>query len=376
MLADRRWNSLSLVRLASGILIAFGVSNVLPLLFTYWIGSSLLTPEDLADPGRLALSLSDSRTSNSVVQQVQSRLTPDTLRLLASYRSETNAVSKDQVIALLTNLFNQVLTDASLRSPEALAEFSPSHTASERLKTPPPALERIRLTRLILQDAFPAGLKSIHHAREAEPSTARFYQFLLANLLLQASLFWVFCRLLRDEALTWPDFLQGSALSVRKTLPFAITVGAISTVAMLALGALSTWLLTHFDHTPRLQQPLEILQQARAPLEKFFFAYVALVGAPFFEETLFRGILYPAIKQYSNPGIACALSAALFGLIHGDAEKFLPLALFGVILVRVYEHTGTLIAPMITHACFNSINFALFLQQEALHAQVQTPPPL
>ena len=376
MLADRPWNSLSLVRLASGILIAFGVSNVLPLLFTYWIGSSLLTPEDLADPGRLALSLSNPRTTNSVVQRVQSRLTPDTLRLLASYGSETNAVSKDQVIALLTNLFNQVLRDASLRSPEALAEFSPSHTASERLKTPPPALERIRLNRLILQEAFPAGLKSIHHAREAEPSTARFYQFLLANLILQASLFWVFCRLLRDEALTWPSFLQGSAPSVRKTLPFAITVGAVSTVAMLALSALSTWLLTHFDHTPRLQQPLEILQQARAPLEKFFFAYVALVGAPFFEETLFRGILYPAIKQYSSPGIACVLSAGVFGLIHGDAEKFLPLALFGMILVRVYEHTGTLIAPMITHACFNSINFALFLQQEALHAQVQNPPPL
>lgn len=157
-------------------------------------------------------------------------------------------------------------------------------------------------------------------------------------------------------------------------MPFAIAAGAVSTVAMLALSGLSTWLLTLFDHAPRLQQPLVILQQARAPLEKFFFAYVALLGAPFFEETVFRGILYPALRQFSNPRFACLVSAGVFGLIHGDIEKFLPLALFGVILVRVYERTGTLVAPMLTHACFNSINFALFLHQESLQTTVQNPP--
>jgi membrane protease YdiL (CAAX protease family) len=40
---------------------------------------------------------------------------------------------------------------------------------------------------------------------------------------------------------------------------------------------------------------------------------------------------------------------------------FVPLTLLGIILVLIYDLTDTLLAPIITHAIFNAVNFSIFI---------------
>ena len=211
-------------------------------------------------------------------------------------------------------------------------------------------------------------LVEARHAREIPPAQARFYLFLAGNLSLHLGLIWALTRFLELEGIDWRSFLRGAAPRLGEVLLFAITVGVASTLAMLLVSGLSTRLLTLLDHKPQLQQPLVILQQAHAPLEKVFFAYVALVGAPFLEESLFRGVLYTFFRQLWTPRSAALASACLFGLVHADLEKFLPLTLFGLILAALHERTRTVVAPMLAHATFNTINFVLFLAAQGLTA--------
>jgi membrane protease YdiL (CAAX protease family) len=50
----------------------------------------------------------------------------------------------------------------------------------------------------------------------------------------------------------------------------------------------------------------------------------------------------------------------LFGLIHFNLATFLPLFVMGVMLARLYETTGNLLAPITLHCIFNAVNFLLF----------------
>ena len=54
----------------------------------------------------------------------------------------------------------------------------------------------------------------------------------------------------------------------------------------------------------------------------------------------------------------------LFAAVHIHAATFVPLFVFGLILAWIYERTDTLLAPILTHSIFNTINFVLFINQD------------
>jgi membrane protease YdiL (CAAX protease family) len=43
---------------------------------------------------------------------------------------------------------------------------------------------------------------------------------------------------------------------------------------------------------------------------------------------------------------------------------FVPLTFLAMTFVLLYERTQTLLAPILTHALFNAVNFTLFLFQK------------
>ncbi|MBI4858897.1 MAG: CPBP family intramembrane metalloprotease [Candidatus Riflebacteria bacterium] len=79
-----------------------------------------------------------------------------------------------------------------------------------------------------------------------------------------------------------------------------------------------------------------------------------VVVAPIVEETLFRGVLFTALRhaRFSRWG-AIVASALLFSLIHPplDAVAVIPL---GMALAWVYERTGSLAAPVLLHGLANA----------------------
>jgi membrane protease YdiL (CAAX protease family) len=101
------------------------------------------------------------------------------------------------------------------------------------------------------------------------------------------------------------------------------------------------------------------------------FAVIALftvLGAPFFEELFFRGLLLRGLVRWFVPNgpssattrtvavvAAIALDGLLFGLAHGELVQLAGLAVFGAILATVSLRTGRQGMNMVAHATFNLV---------------------
>lgn len=87
---------------------------------------------------------------------------------------------------------------------------------------------------------------------------------------------------------------------------------------------------------------------------------LTVVGAPFFEELFFRGVLLRALARlfgriggFVGPALAVIVTGVLFGLAHAESLQLLGLATFGIILSLVSYLTGRLGMNMVAHAAFN-----------------------
>jgi membrane protease YdiL (CAAX protease family) len=88
---------------------------------------------------------------------------------------------------------------------------------------------------------------------------------------------------------------------------------------------------------------------------------IAAVGAPFFEELFFRGLIRTALAARLGTTGAIWAQAALFGLAHfqlatglGNISVMLGIAALGVLLGYLARRTGRLGAGMVTHGLFNT----------------------
>ena len=88
-------------------------------------------------------------------------------------------------------------------------------------------------------------------------------------------------------------------------------------------------------------------------------AFSVVILAPIAEELFFRGVIYTSIKQAGLPNLAIGFSAIFFAAIHGSWALMLPLIVLSLILVWIYERTGSIIAPIVMHTTFNAVNFAM-----------------
>jgi membrane protease YdiL (CAAX protease family) len=87
------------------------------------------------------------------------------------------------------------------------------------------------------------------------------------------------------------------------------------------------------------------------------FLWAALYGtvlAPITEECIFRGALFPAIRDVSTPTTAALVSAALFSAVHMDLMAALPLFGLATMLAWSYQRSGSLVAPIVVHMLNNA----------------------
>ncbi len=84
------------------------------------------------------------------------------------------------------------------------------------------------------------------------------------------------------------------------------------------------------------------------------------VVAPAFEELLFRGVLYGALRRHWRPAPAVFLTTVLFAAAHlGRTPVPWTQALGGVVFCVVYERSRSLWAPYVVHALGNAALFLL-----------------
>lgn len=93
----------------------------------------------------------------------------------------------------------------------------------------------------------------------------------------------------------------------------------------------------------------------------------AAVCAPFFEELIFRGIVYNVMRRYLGVAGGAVVASALFALAHGVWSDFAALFVLGMLMTWIYERRGNLWSAMVVHATNNLIFvLVLFYQHGAL----------
>jgi len=86
------------------------------------------------------------------------------------------------------------------------------------------------------------------------------------------------------------------------------------------------------------------------------FVLVAVIMAPLFEETFFRGFLFRGFASSWGWVWGALASATVFGLAHLQLSVFVPLFALGFALAWVYKRTGSLWTSIALHALFNAIS--------------------
>ncbi|MHB1969515.1 MAG: CPBP family intramembrane glutamic endopeptidase, partial [Acidimicrobiales bacterium] len=97
------------------------------------------------------------------------------------------------------------------------------------------------------------------------------------------------------------------------------------------------------------------------------------LGAPVFEEWLFRGVLYRALSEGARArfsrrvsvALGAVVSAALFGLAHAEPVQLAGLVGLGVVLALIAERSKRLVPSWVTHASFNATAFVALVLQRA-----------
>lgn len=109
----------------------------------------------------------------------------------------------------------------------------------------------------------------------------------------------------------------------------------------------------------KVQETVELFQKGKNPAVLILMAFAAVIVAPICEEVVFRGYLYPAAKRYAGPWVAAVCTALMFSAAHGNMAALLPLFVFGLVLVALYEFTGSIWAPVAAHFLFNAATVAV-----------------
>jgi membrane protease YdiL (CAAX protease family) len=82
-------------------------------------------------------------------------------------------------------------------------------------------------------------------------------------------------------------------------------------------------------------------------------------AVPMAEELVFRGLVYRWLRVRWGVAPSAALSAVLFGVVHGQLEVGVGAFLVGIVLALAYERSQSLWPPIIIHAVQNSVSIVL-----------------
>lgn len=180
-------------------------------------------------------------------------------------------------------------------------------------------------------------------------------------------------RLLLSGLVFQGSILAGVALAasrmppgIAKSLGFAVSswrpavrsgcIGLLLTLPLVTAGYHLMQLILGWLEIPAEPQNLIVRIREGASLHTWLLLGLSVaVLAPWVEEILFRGILYPLLKAFAGRYVAALLSAVIFASVHMNSAGFVPLAILGIALCHLYEQTLDLRPCFALHAAFNAV---------------------
>jgi membrane protease YdiL (CAAX protease family) len=188
---------------------------------------------------------------------------------------------------------------------------------------------------------------------------------------------------LRMHEVDWRDALGLHWTELHRAWFPAVPVVIVFLPVAWLLQNLALQVFTRLGWSTESEAAVTALMSAKLWWLRIYLGVFTVVIAPVAEEFIFRGMLYPSVKQFRWPALARFVRrlgwpklawflrqrawrmlawlgvSFLFALIHGDAAAFVPLFLLALTLTWLYERTDSLLAPITAHALFNAVNLIL-----------------
>jgi hypothetical protein len=142
-----------------------------------------------------------------------------------------------------------------------------------------------------------------------------------------------------------------------RNLGWGVAFLALAVLLVMAV-ALATSLVLKPDQSP--QRDLQELLRGLSGWGPSLLMFAVVAGlAPFFEELLFRGFLFPVLARRGRVAAALLVSALLFGAIHLQPAGLPILSTLGLAMALAVRQTGSLWPAILVHACWNGSVFIL-----------------
>jgi len=250
-----------------------------------------------------------------------------------------------------------------------LQAAQPSLEQDTRSNNPPWSLLTAVLTwiasvvLLFLPQVFAIPYVAVHY-RNTQPTT----EILLADktlvLILIAGVLPVH---LLTLAIVWAITTRFGKLSLVETLGLTwngkFRIGRSIGLAIILYGAALLLTLAFGGQGTALDRLVESSRAAALMI-----AFLAVVTAPIVEESIYRGILYPALERVSGAPVAVILVTVLFAVPHvpqywPNFAVIISITLLSVALTVLRARTGRLLPCVAVHLVFNGIQSVIIVAE-------------
>ncbi len=198
-----------------------------------------------------------------------------------------------------------------------------------------------------------------HFFGTEKPDKNSLLYLVFVTMSLQGSIVLATAVFLKSRQIRWSEAFGFTRAGAGR----AVLVGLLAAVIFFPIGdllqAASLDLIARLQIKTPAQEAVATLQDASAlGTRAYLIAFYVSLG-PLAEEILFRGILYPVIKQAGYRRVALWGTSLAFAAIHFNLPVFLPLLVLGLVSVLLYEKTNSLLASVTLHSAFNTIELVL-----------------
>jgi membrane protease YdiL (CAAX protease family) len=193
----------------------------------------------------------------------------------------------------------------------------------------------------------------------SQHNSVDFRGIILATLSFQGAALVLVHLFLRAHGQTWRSGFGLEFHGIGRAISQGLTLTLVVLPVAYGLQWLSQLALQRMGIKAELQSSVELLLHSGSWPQKMYLFVFATTIAPVAEESVFRGILLPFLRDLGWRHTSIWGTGLLFGLMHGNMAAFVPLTVFGWLLAWLYVRTGNLAAPILAHSFFNLTPFIL-----------------
>ncbi|MBR4944829.1 MAG: CPBP family intramembrane metalloprotease [Peptococcaceae bacterium] len=175
----------------------------------------------------------------------------------------------------------------------------------------------------------------------------------------------IFQTLLMIGIVLWFLHMRGATLKQIGLRPFqddrwffwSMLWGMATFVIMLFVSA---WMVKLYPQAEP-QAATEMIMLAEGRWENWAVIFMVSILAPLSEELVFRGYIYHSIRIHKGVWISILATSLMFGAMHYDLFRILPLSIAGMFLNIVSVRSGSLWGSMIMHGVWNFMMVSMIL---------------